>query len=350
MSFFKCLRHAGYTALLVLAAAGCAVTPFVPVAVPNTTSLPVPTPKDRTLERTELVKLQKAMPPPYVISPGDVVAVNVAGQPNFSRAGVTVMPDGYVSIAPAGFVKIGGLTFQEAAEALQEKFRKYLHVSDVAIEPVQLKSYVFTIGGMVAEPGIYPFVFGSFRLTDAVAMAKGLQTVGDKGDKMMLADLDNAYIFRENRMLPVDFNKALVEGDPLYNIPIMNGDYIYIPSLEMGKITVLGEVDEPQCIPFQPNMTLLHSIGIAGGLLPTNARAIKVIRGGLQKPVVFTVDIEDLQAGRAMDFPLKPKDIVYVPRTHVGDWNVMISQILPTIQLLNGLAGPFGSPSSFLYK
>ena len=66
--------------------------------------------------------------------------------------------------------------------------------------------------------------------------------------------------------------------------------------------------------------------------------------------MVYTLDIRDMQRGRTMDFALKPKDIVFVPRDGVSEWNVIIRQILPTIQLLNGLAGPFGSPSSFLYQ
>ena len=66
--------------------------------------------------------------------------------------------------------------------------------------------------------------------------------------------------------------------------------------------------------------------------------------------MVFTLDIVDIQKGRRMDFALKPRDIVFVPRSCISEWNVIVRQILPTIQLLNGLAGPFGSPSTFLYR
>ena len=75
-----------------------------------------------------------------------------------------------------------------------------------------------------------------------------------------------------------------------------------------------------------------------------------MIRGGLKNPVVYTVNIKDMQLGRSKDFALKPKDIVFVPRDAISEWNLIIRQILPTIQMLNGLAGPFGSPSSFLYN
>ncbi len=343
------LSLAGAAALCLLTA--CSTTPFIPVAVPESYSLRPEPAVNHALQFAELEKLQRATPPEYLIAPGDAFSVVVDGHPNMSRPRVIIMPDGTISIAPIGSIKLAGLTLPAAGELLKSKYRKYLRECNVVLEPLELKNYTFTIGGMVTEPGIYPFVFGSFRLTDAVAMAKGLLfTGGTAGEKLLLSDLANAYIVRNGKILPVDFVQALEKGDPLYNIPIMNGDYIYIPSLESGKVTILGEVDEPDSVPYQPNLTVLQAIGLVGGLKETNSREIKVIRGGLKSPVVYTLDIRDMQRGRTMDFALKPKDIVFVPRDGVSEWNVIIRQILPTIQLLNGLAGPFGSPSSFLYQ
>ena len=340
----------GSVILSALLWAGCASTPFVPVAVPENTSLrPVPS-TVRSAPFAELEKLQRVTPPDYVIAPSDIFAIAVEGQPTLSRPRVIVMPDGTISVAPIGSVKIAGLTLPAAGELLNSKYGKFLRECNVVLEPLELKNYTFTIGGTVTEPGIYPFVFGSCRLTDAIAMAKGLLSVGTNGEKLVLADLENAYLARNGTILPIDFTKALVDGDPFYNIPVLNGDYIYIPSLESGKITVLGEVEEPDCIPYQPNLTLLQAVGLVGGLKETNSNDIKVIRGGLKNPVVYTVNIKDMQLGRSKDFALKPKDIVFVPRDAISEWNLIIRQILPTIQMLNGLAGPFGSPSSFLYN
>ena len=330
---------------------GCQNTPFIPVAVPDNTSLRPEPPVNRALEYAELEKLQRATPPEYRIAPNDAFAIVVDGQAILSRPRVIVMPDGTISVAPIGSVKLAGLTLPEASRLLNERYKKYLKVCHVVLEPLELKNYTFTIGGAVTAPGIYPFAFGSFRLTDAIAMAKGLfSTSGTSNERFILADLSNAYLARNGKILPVDFVKALEEGNPLYNIPILSGDYIYIPSLESGKVTILGEVDKPNCIPYQPNLTLLQSVGLVGGLKETNSSDIKVIRGGLKNPVVFSINIMDLQMGRAGDFALKPKDIVFVPRDAVSEWNVIVRQILPSIQLLNGLAGPFGSPSAFLYK
>lgn len=338
--------------VLMLLSAGCANTPFGPVAVPDNKSLKPPMKVSHVGTKEELEALQKVRPPEYVIAPNDAFALIVEGEESMSRPRISVMPDGTISVAPIGSVRLAGLTLTQAGALLKKLYSKYLRECNVVLEPLEFKSYTFTIGGMVNAPGVYPFVFGSFRLTDAVAAAKGLfaATGGGWGERLALADLANSYIARDGKILPVDFVKALEDGDPLSNIPIMNGDYIYIPSLESGKITILGEVARPSTIPYQPNLTVLQAIGMAGGMRETNSREIKVIRGGLKTPVVYTVNIRDMQLGRRMDFSLKPKDIVFVPRDGISEWNLIVRQILPTVQLLNGLAGPFGSPSSFIYR
>ena len=351
-------------AVVLLLLCGCATTPFAPVAVPNNSKVRPTEPKrDLAKINAELKQLQKVKAPDYVLKPGDTFNLVIHGVPNLMSNSnqnqnaeakpmtMMIMPNGAVSIAPVGYVKVGGLTIPQATALLQKHYRKYIRNCTITLEPEKVTPDSFAIGGAVIAPGVYPFVFGSFRLTDAVATAKGFLSINNSvGERYELADLENAYIVRNNRILPVDFTEALMKRNPLHNIPIVDGDSIMIPSLESGKITVLGEITRQNCIPYQPNLTLLQAIAYCGGLKTTNSRDVKVIRGGLKTPVVYTLDIREIRYGRVMDFPLKPRDIVFVPRDAITEWNVLITQILPTIQVLNGLAGPFGSPSSFLYK
>ena len=345
---------AGLLAAGALWTAGCAVTPFAPIAVPDATSLvwDVAGPEMQGERyKAELEELQKATPEDYTIKPGDVFAIVIDNQLELSRPAVKVMPNGAISVAPIGYVKIAGLTYPEASELLRKKYNEFLRDCSLTLEPVEMQPDTFTISGMVKSPGVYPFVFGSCRLADAVTTAKGfMEASGENGNRYQLADLRNAYIMRKGKILPVDFVKALSKGDSLNNIPIMNGDTIMIPSLENGRVTILGEVGGPACIPYQPDLTVLQAVALAGGLKETNSRDIKVIRGGLNNPAVYNLDIRDLRYGKIMDFPLQPLDIVFVPRDMISEWNVIIKQIVPTIQFLNGLAGPFGSPSTFLYR
>ena len=65
---------------------------------------------------------------------------------------------------------------------------------------------------------------------------------------------------------------------------------------------------------------------------------IRVIRGDARKQEVIPVDIQRLyQYGdRSQDIVLKDNDIVFVPRQRIGDWNVFLAKINPTLTLLLG--------------
>ena len=63
----------------------------------------------------------------------------------------------------------------------------------------------------------------------------------------------------------------------------------------------------------------------------------------MENTVVYTVDIDKVLNGKMKDFKLQANDIIYVPQDGISKWNRIVRKILPTLQLVNLLAGPFGS-------
>jgi polysaccharide export outer membrane protein len=55
----------------------------------------------------------------------------------------------------------------------------------------------------------------------------------------------------------------------------------------------------------------------------------------------MVVDLGRVMNGAALPMPLQDGDIVYVPKTGLGGWNEIVSELLPTFQLFNALASPF---------
>ena len=334
----------------VLCISGCTSTPFAPIAVPNATSLR-PEPKiikKRSDATAELNRLQHATSLDYRIMPGDVFSFVIPDRPDLSRAAVNVMADGAISVSPVGYIKIAGKTIPEASMLLSEKYKKYVRDCEITLEPVTIQPATITVVGAVGKPGIYPITVGNTRISDAVTLAGGVLSITkEDSEPLQLSNLEEAYIMRDGKILPVNFAKVMTEGDWLHNIPVMNKDYIYVPSLENARVTVLGEVGSPSSVVYQPKLTLLQILGKVGGLRDTKSADLKVIRGGLKNPTVYNVNIKDMQAGRIADFPLKPSDIVFVPKKPISEWNVMVRDIMVSISLINTLAGPFGSPSQF---
>lgn len=335
-----------FSAFLALLA-GCTADSFAPVAIPNHYSVKPPEPVNERDLTEQLKKLHTPDTSPYKITPGDQFDITVYEHPELTVRQIIVTPDGFVSAPLIGPVKIGGLSLVEATEALKKQISQYIRKPLVSLIPIRINGYNFTIVGRVNVPGCYPISIGNTCLIDAVAMARGLSEGLFHGDTVELADLENAYISRDGRLLPVNFQKALLRGDPLHNIPLKNGDYIYIPSVMNSTVALLGQVGKPTYVGFKEGMTVLQALPYGGGLRETHSDEIKVIRGGLKNPVVYTVNVTKMQEGKIMDFPLQANDIVYVPADGISDWNVIVRKILPSLQGLSMLAGPFGNPSAY---
>ena len=84
-------------------------------------------------------------------------------------------------------------------------------------------------------------------------------------------------------------------------------------------------------------MTLAEAIGDSGGfdLSFANTEKIYVIRGDYTKPSIFHLDASHADALLlATEFQLKPRDIVFVSSNELTRFNRVMSQILPTVQIL----------------
>lgn len=333
----------------VLFVAGCSVTPHVPLKLVQKQELEEVRIKKKTPEEIEreLILLQKTKPKPYRIAGGDVFSFTVYDNPELSsRAdGITVTPDGYISINLTGPVKIGGFTIMEATKYIELKLSKFIRNPKISLAPIRIQSANFTILGKVKSPNRY-VLSNNARITDAIAMAGGLATGVFDGDSVEIANLRDAYLMREGKILPIDFTKALYEGNMLNNIPMMNGDYIYIPSNLNTAVYVLGEVNNPSVIGFKKDLTLLKALTFAKGMTVEHSEIALIIRGSVVNPKVYKINIDNVLEGDGLDFALRPNDIIYVPKGGLSQYNDAVRKIVPTIAALNLLAGPFGGTSN----
>jgi polysaccharide export outer membrane protein len=299
-------------------------------------------PADDEGSRKELEELQKVKIQDYQIAPGDKFDFRVYDNEDMAFNGLIVTPDGNVSIPLAGVVRLGGFTIADAQKKIEENLSQYIREPHVALIPIEISSSTFTIIGKVGLPNRFPITRNT-RLTDAIAMAKGFLTGQYDGKTIEIADLDHAFVARDGKILPVDFIEAITKGNPLHNIPLKDGDYIYIPSSVNEEIFILGEVETPNHVGYQKGLTVSRALTYAKGLKESASSKVLVIRGNLRKPKVYVVDIHDVMRGMQSDFALKPNDIVFAPRGAFSQYNVVVEKLMPTFELLNLMAGPFGN-------
>lgn len=304
--------------------------------------------KSQEDEEKELRKLHEPYETVYSIAPYDTFHISVYEHPELQTRDQPAMvtPDGYLAFPLIKPIKVGGLTLPAATDLACERFSEYIKNPMISIIPVHIQGNTVTLMGKVAAPGVYPLQ-SKMRLVDAIAAAKGFAYGEFNGDMIDVADLQNAYIVREKKVLPVNFQKAVYEGDSLHNIPLRNNDYIYIPSVMNQAVYFLGEVTTPSYVGYKEGMTLLKALTFTRGVLKSHARYVNIIRGGLKNPRIYKVDLSAMLEGETADFLLQPNDIVYVPKRGISTYNDVIADIIPTIQGLNMLSGPFGSPAGY---
>lgn len=98
------------------------------------------------------------------------------------------------------------------------------------------------------------------------------------------------------------------------------------------QVYVLGEVRQGGAVDYTPNMTALHALGAAAG--PSTAAnlhsALVLRRAGPQELEVYRVDLDMAVDGEAaaQDIYLQPFDIVFIPRSWIGEVNVFVDHFI----------------------
>ena len=107
---------------------------------------------------------------------------------------------------------------------------------------------------------------------------------------------------------------------------------VIVRSFGGQKIYVDGEVAKPGMLPLVGFMTVLQAISQAGGLKESARMSeVIVIRHGLDnQPFAFSVDVRKVIDGTDIrqDIPLKAFDIVYIPRSSIGNINMWVDQYI----------------------
>ena len=294
--------------------------------------------QDRRLEEALLpYKDEKAV---FTINAGDVLFVRVYGHADVANEKIVVTPDGYLGMMLAGQVKVGGLTLDEATAAVEEKLSEYITNPKVGLSPDMIHSETATITGAVAHSGIF-VLNNDMRLADFYALAGGSSVRQYDGQWLDAAVLESAIFVRDGHALPVNFSRAIKKGDPLHNIKMRKGDYVYVPAKDDNFVYVIGDVMSPQKRIWNETMGLLELLASSGWVRETHWHHAIIIRGGFANPRMYKVDLGSILAGRKRNVRLMPNDIVYLPKDDISEFNVFIRKLMPTLQLIQTVKTTF---------
>ncbi len=314
-------------------------------------------------QQTVTVPSAKETPPPsdYIVGSNDVLFINVNGDPMFSSAfGGTI--GSYVAGAPAGgtpagytsksllgsrvdgngniqvpfigVVKVGGMSLTAIQSRLEELFRKYMKQPWVVVEVVDYKSHPLYLIGEFRNSGTF-YMDRPMNLLQGLALGNGYDST---------ANLAGARLIREEKIVPIDIYSLLTDGDLRQNIWLKPGDTIFIPDNKNQQVFIFGAVKKPGPVPIPPaGLNLAQAIGNSD-IRDTgyDIHHIRIIRSlSVTHGELIVVDFDKILRGEALPLPLKDGDIIFVPKSGIGNWDDAIAELLPSLQAISATLQPF---------
>lgn len=276
----------------------------------------------------------------YRLGPGDIINVIVWDHPEITipagsyrsaeQSGTLVADDGTIFFPYAGVVKVAGLTPREVRELLAKRLAKVIENVQLDVRIVSFRSKRVYLVGEVAKPGLLAIDDIRMTLVEAVNRAGGITEHADHG---------NVLLTRNGNTYRVDLQALYEEGDTSQNVLLQPGDIVNVLDRSRNKVFVLGEVQRPgSMVMNKRRTTLAEALADAGFVnqVTSDPAWVYVMRSDNGTSELFHLNARTPDALLlAESFPLLPRDVVYVDVAPVARWNRVVSNILPTSQMLN---------------
>lgn len=232
--------------------------------------------------------------------------------------------NGYIYIPFLDPVSVENLTLREAESVISQECKKNnIQATVYANFALRSKQYV-TVAGMANNPFI--FVDGKRRLFEVLSLAQISPQAG----------LYSSYILRNEERLDIDFYRLLILGDMSHNIVMKPGDKIYIGSPKDKAVCVCGEVGIKRVVPLRYGFIPLKNIIVDSGGIPFTGdkNHIYIIRNHSKEIKIYEVSWSLLIEQPNDRLLVKAGDVVYVSKTAINEWNILLQQLSGTFTAL----------------
>lgn len=263
----------------------------------------------------------------YRLDTLDEINIEFILDPDLNRK-VTIRPDGMITLPGIGEVQAAGLTPEELAKRIEERYRRAKIFKESQIEP-QIRGFqLVTVSVLRFYEKIKKLVEA---LTTLVGGQQTLITVKPDGtiDLPLLRDriLAAGYTITD---IERTVNKAYRQGELKQVVASLS-----LNSAKSRKFYVLGEVASPGAYEIRQPITAVHALAMAGGHLRDTADLTSVI--------LISKDIHGRPIGRRLDLKrlfdvgdmssaimVKAYDVLYVPKTYIMDLRLFMDQYIAT--------------------
>jgi polysaccharide biosynthesis/export protein len=255
--------------------------------------------------------------PAQRIGPRDLVAVQVYGSPELSRA-LRVGSDGLVRLPMLKKpIKAEGLMPDELETAVaQALVEEGLIVSPyVTITVAEYSSRPISVAGAVKAPITFQ-ASAPVTLLEALTRAGGLTAAA--GSEILVSKSQAGPAGTGTSLVQRVTVRALIDAaDPEANLKLTGGEEVRVP--EAGRVFVVGNVKRPGVFPVQDGSetSVMKVLALAEGLAPFAGKEAYIYRReatGTRNEI--KVPLSSIMKRKSADTPLLADDVLYIPDNH----------------------------------
>ena len=255
---------------------------------------------------------------PYQFYVGDVIQISSAIDPSLNTPlgqGMTILPDGTLSLSLIGQVRAAGKTVQELQDELNDKYTKYVKNPAIVVQVLEsdtpLQDLIRAVDATAGQGGQLRQATVSPDGTVQLPLVGSVPAVGLTLDEVR-REVNARY---RTRLRGVEVTPILIERAPRF-------------------VYVVGEVGTPGSFAMTGPTTAMQAIALAGSFGDGgNIRQVIVFRRDQNWRLTATkLDLGGALLGKrphpSDEIWLRDSDIVLVPKKPVQRWSEAVNQYL----------------------
>ncbi len=163
----------------------------------------------------------------FLLGAEDVLDVVVWRNPDLSKQ-VVIRPDGKVSLPLIGDVPAAGLTADQLAKEISERYKAFKENPAVSVNVVEVNSYYVFVVGEVNTPGKLQMKSYTTVL-QAISLAGGFTQFAADNDIRVIRNVMNGEGKIKELRIPIRYDDLIADDGAAYNLTLQSGDTIVVP-------------------------------------------------------------------------------------------------------------------------
>jgi protein involved in polysaccharide export with SLBB domain len=181
----------------------------------------------------------------YIVQAGDILSIKFYYHPDHDQRDLVVRLDGKLLLPLIGDIQAAGLTPEQLAEQIAQRYSFTLREPKVAVDVKTVNAGQVYVGGEVQRPGVIKLK-PQMNLLQAIFEAGGPKDEGDIERVVLLRSMgDNQFGYRE-----INLRRIVKHEEPADDAMLAQDDLIFIPKNGIARANLWVQKYIRNMLPF----------------------------------------------------------------------------------------------------